>query len=74
MKAIFQTQYGKGDVLQYGEQSSPSLKPDQVRVDNHAASVSVTAEWASLGLLALHIIIELVDGNRFDQVFESPLG
>jgi len=42
--------------------------------DGHAVSVSVSAEWASIGLLALHVIIELVDGNRFDQVFESPLG
>ncbi|MBL4763525.1 MAG: phage GP46 family protein [Gammaproteobacteria bacterium] len=42
--------------------------------DGHAVKVTVAAEWASLGLLALHIIIDLADGERFDQVFEKSLG
>ncbi len=40
MKAIYQTQTGKSDVLQFGEQDSPRLKANQIRIENHAASVN----------------------------------
>jgi len=40
MKAVYQTQYGKSDVLQYGEQTSPVLKANDIRIKNHASSVN----------------------------------
>jgi len=40
MKAIYQTQYGKSDVLQFGEQDLPKLKGKELRIRNHAASVN----------------------------------
>jgi len=40
MKAIYQTKYGKSDVLQYGEQSNPVIKSNEVRIKNHASSVN----------------------------------
>jgi NADPH:quinone reductase-like Zn-dependent oxidoreductase len=40
MKAIYQTKYGKSDVLQYGEQTSPVLKANEIRIKNYAASVN----------------------------------
>jgi NADPH:quinone reductase-like Zn-dependent oxidoreductase len=40
MKAIYQTEYGKSDVLQYGEQPTPVIKADEVRIKNHASSVN----------------------------------
>jgi NADPH:quinone reductase-like Zn-dependent oxidoreductase len=40
MKAIYQTKYGKSDVLEYGEQPTPQLKADEVRLKNHASSVN----------------------------------
>ena len=40
MKAVYQTKYGKSEVLQYGEQSTPNIKPDEVLIDNHASSVN----------------------------------
>lgn len=40
MKAVYQTEYGKSDVLQYGEQSTPQIKADEVRIKNHASSVN----------------------------------
>lgn len=42
MKAIYQNQYGKSDVLQYGEKAAPRarLKPGEIRIKNHASSVN----------------------------------
>ena len=40
MKAVYQTKYGKSDVLQYGEQSTPVIKANEVRIKNHASSVN----------------------------------
>jgi NADPH:quinone reductase-like Zn-dependent oxidoreductase len=40
MKAIYQTQYGKSDVLQYGVQPSPRLKANEIRIKNYATSVN----------------------------------
>jgi NADPH:quinone reductase-like Zn-dependent oxidoreductase len=40
MKAVYQTKYGKSDVLQYGEQSRPAMKANEVRIKNHASSVN----------------------------------
>jgi len=40
MKAVYQTKYGKSEVLQYGEQSTPNIKPEVVLIDNHASSVN----------------------------------
>jgi NADPH:quinone reductase-like Zn-dependent oxidoreductase len=40
MKAVYQTKYGKSDVLQYGEQTSPQLKANEVRIKNYASSVN----------------------------------
>jgi len=40
MKAVFQTKYGKSDVLQYGELASSILKVNEVRIKNHATSVN----------------------------------
>jgi NADPH:quinone reductase-like Zn-dependent oxidoreductase len=40
MKAIFIQQYGGTEVLQYGEQPMPAIKPHQVLVRVHAASVN----------------------------------
>jgi len=40
MKAIYQTKYGKSDVLQYGEQVSPAINANEIRVKNHASSVN----------------------------------
>ena len=40
MKAVYQTKYGKSDVLQYGEQSTPKMKANEVRIKNHASSVN----------------------------------
>jgi len=40
MKAVYQTKYGKSEVLQYGEQNTPNIKPDEVLIDNHASSVN----------------------------------
>jgi len=40
VKAVYQTKYGKSDVLQYGVQTSPVLKKNEIRIKNHAASVN----------------------------------
>jgi len=40
MKAIYQTKYGKSDVLEFGEQISPRLGEGDIRVKNYAASVN----------------------------------
>jgi NADPH:quinone reductase-like Zn-dependent oxidoreductase len=40
MKAVYQTKYGKSDVLKYGEQSKPEIKANEVRIKNHASSVN----------------------------------
>lgn len=40
MKAVYQTKYGTSEVLKYGEQQAPAIKPYQVLVDNHATSVN----------------------------------
>ncbi len=40
MKAVFQTKYGKSNVLQYGEQTRPMLKINEIRIKNHASSVN----------------------------------
>ena len=40
MKAIYQTQYGKSEVLQYGDQDIPRLKSREVRIQNYASSVN----------------------------------
>lgn len=40
MKAVYQTSYGKSHVLQYGEQTSPDIKPNEVLVRNYASSVN----------------------------------
>ena len=40
MKAVYQTKYGKSSVLQYGEQSKPLIKANEVRIKNHASSVN----------------------------------
>jgi len=40
MKAVYQVKYGKSDVLQYGEQNSPAMKVNEVRIKNYAASVN----------------------------------
>jgi len=40
MKAVYQTKYGKSDVLQYGEQDSPVMKANEIRIKNYASSVN----------------------------------
>jgi len=40
MKAVYQVKYGKSDVLQYGEQNSPAMKANEVRIKNYASSVN----------------------------------
>ena len=40
MQAIFQQRYGGSDVLTFGEQPSPAIKPHQVLVEVHATSVN----------------------------------
>jgi len=40
MKAVYQTKYGKSDVLQYGEQARPEMKANEVRLKNYASSVN----------------------------------
>jgi len=40
MKAVYQTKYGKSDVLQYGQQNNPVIKANEVRIKNHASSVN----------------------------------
>ncbi|MBW0145904.1 NADP-dependent oxidoreductase [Marinobacter arenosus] len=40
MKAVFQTVYGNSDVLRYGDQENPDIKPNQVLVRNYASSVN----------------------------------
>jgi NADPH:quinone reductase-like Zn-dependent oxidoreductase len=40
MKAVYQTKYGKSDVLQHSEQTSPMLKANEIRIKNHASSVN----------------------------------
>lgn len=40
MKAVFQTAYGKSDVLRYGDQKPPVIEADQVLVRNYASSVN----------------------------------
>ena len=44
MKAIYYEAYGKPDVLQYGEQPEPDLKPDQIMVRVRASSVN-PVDW-----------------------------
>jgi len=40
MKAIFQTKYGKPEVLQVGEQPTPVIGKDEVLIENYATSVN----------------------------------
>lgn len=40
MKAVFQTAYGSSDVLRYGDQKDPDIKPNEVLVRNYASSVN----------------------------------
>jgi NADPH:quinone reductase-like Zn-dependent oxidoreductase len=40
MKAVYQTKYGKSDVLQYGEQANPTPKANEIRVKNYASSIN----------------------------------
>jgi len=58
MKAIYQTQYGKSEVLQYGEQELPKLKSKELRIRNHASSVN-PRDW-------------LIRGGRYQLQFLVP--
>jgi len=58
MKAIYQTRYGKSDVLQYGEQELPKLKSKEVRIKNHASSVN-PRDW-------------MIRGGRYQLQFLVP--
>ena len=44
MKAIYYEKYGDADVLQYGEQPRPEIKPDQLLVRVYATSVN-PVDW-----------------------------
>jgi NADPH:quinone reductase-like Zn-dependent oxidoreductase len=48
MKAVYQTRYGKSEVLEYGEQNTPEIRPHQVLVQNHATSVN-PRDWLIRG-------------------------
>jgi len=58
MKAVYQTKYGKSDVLQYGEQTPPALKANEIRIKNHAASVN-PRDW-------------MIRGGRYQLQFLVP--
>ena len=58
MKAVYQTKYGNSDVLQFGDQPTPELKPHQVRVANHATSVN-PRDW-------------MIRGGRYQLQFLVP--
>jgi NADPH:quinone reductase-like Zn-dependent oxidoreductase len=57
MKAVYQTKYGKSDVLKYGEQDAPNIKPDQVLVDNHATSVNPRDRLIRSGRYQLQFLV-----------------
>ena len=40
MKAVYQTKYGKSDVLIYGEQTRPTISANEIRIKNYATSVN----------------------------------
>lgn len=41
--------------------------------DGVAGDVSVTGEWYRLGVLALHIVIDVINGQNFSDTFEVAI-
>jgi len=58
VKAVYQTKYGKSDVLQYGEQTPPKLKAHEIRIKNYASSVN-PRDW-------------MIRGGRYQLQFLVP--
>ncbi len=78
MKAIFQTRYGKSHVLQYGDQSGPAsnvnIKPRQLLIANHAASVNPRDWMIRSGRYQLQFLVPsfpLILGSDFAGVVLS---
>ena len=68
MKAVYQTKYGKSDVLQYGEQSNPVIKANEVRIKNHASSVNPRDWMIRSGRYQLQLLVPkfpLILGSDF---------
>ena len=75
MKAVYQTKYGKSDVLQYGEQTSPGLKANEVRIKNYASSVNPRDWMIRSGRYQLQFLVPsfpLILGSDFaGEVIET---
>jgi NADPH:quinone reductase-like Zn-dependent oxidoreductase len=75
MKAVYQTKYGKSDVLQYGEQISPSLKANEIRIKNYASSVNPRDWMIRSGRYQLQFLVPsfpLILGSDFSgEVLET---
>ncbi len=68
MKAIYQTKYGKSDVLKYGEQIEPVLKASQLLIDNYASSVNPRDWMIRSGRYQLQLLVPsfpLILGSDF---------
>jgi len=75
VKAVYQTQYGKSDVLQYGEQTPPELKANEIRIKNHASSVNPRDWMIRSGRYQLQFLVPsfpLILGSDFaGEVLET---
>jgi NADPH:quinone reductase-like Zn-dependent oxidoreductase len=75
MKAVYQTKYGKSDVLQYGEQKSPTLKANEIRIKNYASSVNPRDWMIRSGRYQLQFLVPsfpLILGSDFaGEVIET---
>ena len=68
MKAIYQTKYGKSEVLQYGELDSPVIKANEMRIKNYASSVNPRDWLIRSGKYQLQILVPsfpLILGSDF---------
>jgi len=75
MKAVYQTKYGKSDVLQYGEQTSSVLKANEIRIKNYASSVNPRDWMIRSGRYQLQFLVPsfpLILGSDFaGEVIET---
>ncbi len=67
MKAVVIREYGSADVLRYEEVEAPTIKPDELLVKVHAASVNPVDWKIRKGML------KIISGNKFPMILGFDL-
>jgi NADPH:quinone reductase-like Zn-dependent oxidoreductase len=57
MKAVYQTRYGKLEVMEYGDRQSQEIGPHEVLVENHATSVNPRDWLTRSGRYQLQLLV-----------------